>query len=407
MNTKTRRKLPEGVVLRHARSCASRDDGDCSCAPRYQAHAWDPVTRRKVRRTFPTAAAAKSWRASATTAIGRNELRAVRSPTLQVAADELLEGMRSGAIRARGGGNYKPSTIASYDGSLREHVLPRLGRSRLADISRGNLVDLIERMLGDGLGSSTVRNAIIPLHLVFRRAIDRGILTVSPAAKLPLPAPARGRDRIATPAEAEALLGALSKEDRPLWTVALFAGLRSGEIQGLAWSAVDLGEGVIRVERAWDPKAKEFVAPKSRTSRRSVPILAEVRQALLEHRLRSGRRAGLVFGADGEQPFSHSAALARAYGAWKKADLPPLACDFDAHEREGREVPAFGSIGLHEARHFYCSTLLAAGVPPANVSRYAGHHSVAFTLSRYVHARADQAVDDATIVSAYLAKASR
>jgi integrase len=147
------------------------------------------------------------------------------------------------------------------------------------------------------------------------------------------------------------------------------------------------------------------VAPKSRTSRRSVPMLGQVRAALLERRLRTGRRSGLIFGRDGEHPFAHSAALARARWAWKAAAVPVLACDVDAHQREGRELPAFGRIGLHEARHSYVSMMLAAGVPVANVSRYAGHSSAAFTMARYVHARSDQAGDDAAAVDRFLAAA--
>ncbi|MGE3234017.1 MAG: tyrosine-type recombinase/integrase [Thermoleophilia bacterium] len=360
------------------------------------------MTRRKTRRTFATQAEAKSWRASASTAIKRNELRAVKSPTLEAAADELLEGMRSGAIRARGGERFKPATIASYETSLREHITPALGRRRLGDVSRGDLVALVERMLGEGKSSSTIRNAINPLHLIYRRAMDRGIVTVSPAAKLPLPAPSQGRDRIATPKEQAALIAALpSAADRALWTVAFGAGLRAGELQALAWEHVDMKRGLIEVRRSWDPKAGEFIAPKSKKSRRDVPMLAGVRAVLLAHQLATGRRTGLVFGSDGETPFNHSSALARTRTAWKA--IPPLACDVDAAAKGERELPSSGRVGLHEARHSFCSTLLDAGVSVANVSRYAGHSSPAFTLARYVHARADQAPDDAAKVDEFLA----
>ncbi len=405
MTTTKKRTRPEGVVIRHTRSCASRADGKCDCTPKYQSWAWDPMTRRKLRKTFPTVAAAKSWRAATSTAIKRHELRATRSPTLAVAADELIAGMRSGGIRARGGDRYKPSTIGSYQGSLREHVLPALGRRRISDVSRGDLVELIERMQGAGLSSSTIRNAVNPLHVLFRRALDRGIITVSPAASLPLPAPARGRDRITTPGESAALIEALPPSDEALWTLALYGGLRSGEIQALRWADLDFEAGTIRVERSWDPKSATMVAPKSRSSRRTVPLLGQVRAALLEHRLRTGRRSGLVFGRDSEHPFAHSSALERAYSAWRTAGIPPLACDLDTHQRDGGDLPAFGRIGLHEARHSYVSMMLAAGVSIANVSRYAGHSSPAFTLARYVHARTDQAGDDAGTVDRFLAAA--
>jgi integrase len=36
-------------------------------------------------------------------------------------------------------------------------------------------------------------------------------------------------------------------------SVALFCGLRRGELRGLQWINVDFDNGVIRVERSWDP----------------------------------------------------------------------------------------------------------------------------------------------------------
>ena len=83
----------------------------------------------------------------------------------------------------------------------------------------------------------------------------------------------------------------------------------------------------------------------------------------------------------------------------------PLACDVDAERRDRRPLPKFGYLGLHEARHTYCSTMLAAGVSPAAVSRYAGHASVSFTLTRYVKALAGTEAGDAARMEAFLAAA--
>ena len=75
-------------------------------------------------------------------------------------------------------------------------------------------------------------------------------------------------------------------------------------------------------------------------------MLANVRAALLEHRLATGRRAGPVFGRDGERPFTHSSALARAYRDWRAAAVPPLACDVAAAKAGEGDLPEYGKIGL-------------------------------------------------------------
>ena len=76
-----------------------------------------------------------------------------------------------------------------------------------------------------------------------------------------------------------------------LWATALYAGLRRGEPLALRSEDVDLAAGVIRVDRAYDPKAAVFVAPKSRAGVRRVPIPSVLREYLIAHR-RSGARPG-------------------------------------------------------------------------------------------------------------------
>ena len=263
---------------------------------------------------------------------------------------------------------------------MQARIVPALGRRRLSDVARGDLMQLVERMLREGLDGSTIRNTLMPLRLMYRRALAAGQVSVNPTAGLDLPTGSGHRDRIATPADASALLAALPEKDRPLWGVALYTGLRAGEIAGLDWGAVDFERGVLVVERAWCYKTGSFVEPKSRSGRREVPMVGPLRQLLLEQRLRTGRRWGLVFGRDGTRPYNGPALRGRALKAWAKAEVPPLACDVDAERRDGRPLPAHGYLTLHEARHTYCSTALAAGVSPAAVSRYAGHASVAFNM---------------------------
>ncbi len=405
MTTTKKRTPPEGVVIRHERSCASRAAKACDCRPAFQAWSWDPVTRRKLRKTFPTVAAAKSWRAGAGVAISRGELRAGPVPTIEAAAEHLIAGLRDGSIRARGGAPFKPSTVRSYEAALRNRIIPTLGRRRLTEVTRGDLTTLAERMLVDGRDGSTISNAIMPLRLIFRRAVDAGTITVNPTAGLALPSPQGRRDRIATPEEAARLLAALPESDRALWATAMYGGLRAGELMALDWASIDFERGIISVERSWCPKGRTFVTPKSRAGRREVPMVAQHRALLLAHRLRTGRRVGLVFGQDGERPFSASALSARALAAWKAAAVPVLSCDVDAARREGRPIPAHGGLTLHEGRHTFCSTQLAAGVNPAAVSRYAGHASVAFTLGRYTHAISGTEASDVARVEAWLTAA--
>jgi integrase len=333
-----------GIRRRHSAGCPGRDGGRCSCSAGYEASVYDAGSGRKIRRTFPTLAAARSWRSDADQGVRRGTLQAAESATVAQAADDLLAGMEDGAVRTRSGDPYKPSVVRSYRAALDLYVRPALGGMRLADVKRRHVQRLAERLVGDGLSPSSVRNALMPLRVIYRRALRDDVVAVNPCENLDLPANRERRDRIVDAEAAAALVAALPTAlDRALWATALYAGLRRGELLALRWGDVDLAQGVIRVERSYDPRARAFVAPKSRSGRRRVPIAGALRDALLDHRLafRDLDPDALAFGVGG-QPFAYTSARKRARAAWETAGLPP--------------------IGLHVARHTAASTMIAAGL---------------------------------------------
>ena len=176
--------------------------------------------------------------------------------------DAWLAGAKDGSVRTRSGDRYKPSVLRSHETSMRLRVLDELGALKLSDVTRPQLQDVADRMLANGLDPSTIRNALMPLRTIFRAPF---LAASSPSTDGGSRAAAvRGkRDRIASPAEAVALLAALPEQERALWATACYAGLRLGELRALRFEDVDLDAGVIRVERSWDPK-EGVIEPKSR-----------------------------------------------------------------------------------------------------------------------------------------------
>ena len=135
-------------------------------------------------------------------------------------------------------------------------------------------------------------NTVMPLRVIYRQALDDGLVGLSPVERLRLPAVRGRRDRIATPIEAAALLDTLPTHDKAIWATALYGGLRRGELMALRWEDVDLASGVIRVERSWDSKSKLIVEPKSRAGRRQVPIATALQDYLVEHVEKGGQLNG-------------------------------------------------------------------------------------------------------------------
>jgi integrase len=370
-----------GIRTRHRKLCRTHVGGRCNCDPTYEANVWSSVEGKRLFRAFATAGEARAWRSEAQVALRRGTMRAGRSVTLCEAAESWLEGVRGGAIRNRSGHVYKPSVIRGYEAALVARILPTLGGARLSELRRVELQDFADGLCAEGLDASTVRNTLMPLRVIFRRALVRGDIAVNPSTGLELPAVEGRRERIASPAEAAALLAALPERDRALWATAFYSGLRRGELLALRWEEVDLTGGVIRVERSWDAK-EGFVAPKSRAACRSVPISGVLREHLVQHALRSGRRIGLVFGSSASQPFTPSNVRKRANAIWARNGLT--------------------RIGLHECRHTFASFMIAAGVNAKALSSYMGHSSVTITYDRYGHLMPGSESEAAELLDSYL-----
>jgi len=374
-----------GIQVRHRTTCATRSGGKCNCKPGYQASVWSAREGKRLKKTFPTLAAARAWRAEAQTAVRRGTLGAPVATTVREAGEALIEGMRSGRVRTRSGGLYKPSAIRGYEAALRDRLVPELGGKRLGDVQRRDVQRLADDLLAEGRDPSTIRNALMPLRVIYRRALEDGDVAVNPCANLRLPAVRGRRERIASPEEAQRLLAALPERDRPIWATALYAGLRRGELMALRWEDVDLALGVIRVERSYDDKGRVEIEPKSRAGRRTVPIVGALRDVLVERNARQGRGGGLVFGSNVGTPFVPSNLWRRAHRAWKRAGLEP--------------------IGLHEARHTFASVLIAAGVNAKAITTYMGHASIQTTYDLYGRLMPGSESEAAALVDAYLARA--
>lgn len=371
--------MATGITKRHSRTCRTREGGRCNCNAGWEASVFSKRDAKKIRKTFASEAAAKSWRADALTALAVGSLRSPGKTTLRDAAESWIEAAEAGEIRNRSGHPYKPSTLRGYRRALEDRVLPELGAEKLSAITTTDLQAYVDRWQAERIPASTIRNSIKPLQAIYRRAKSRGGLPVNPTRDLELPAPRPREVEIVGRDVAVALLGAVPPRDRLIWATALYAGLRYGELRALRWGAVDTAGGTIAVRESWDPKAGP-IAPKTRTSRRKVPMPGALRDLVLDQRLAGDHPDdALVFG-----PFHATELYRRADRAWEAAGLV---------ER----------LRLHQARHTYASFMIAAGVNAKALCAYMGHSSIKVTFDLYGHLMPGAEAEAASLLDAFLA----
>ncbi len=361
----------QGIDVRHSKKCSSRTGGRCKrpdCEPTYQAHVFDRRSGRRIRKTFPTISAAKLWRSDAIHALKQGDFAAVMpsDTTVGQALDALVAGMQDGTVFDRSGRRYRPATVRSYRQAAETYLKPSLGRLRLAELVRGDVQRLVDKLHANGMSGSTIRNKLDPLRVVYRRALQDDEVSRNPTERLRLPAMDTKPHSVGSLERVGGLLDALPMSERAAWATAFYAGLRVGELRALRWSHIDFEAGVIRVQAGWDDQAGEQQT-KTQAGERTVPLVGRVRAELARHKLATGRSGDdLVFGRSRSDAFVRSTLRARALKAWKAAELEPL-------------TP-------HEARHCCPSYFSAAGLTPKEVQTALGHADIRTTLNIYAKA---------------------
>jgi integrase len=384
--------MAPGIETRHSRGCPALIGGTCSkddktipkgerCVPTFRAWVYSARDHKKIRETFSTEAAAKNWRDDKKPDARRGKLRVPTARTVSAAWVDWYRFAEAGTIRKRNGETYAASTLRGYEQAMTLRLLPELGGRKLASVAPADILRIVEQMLGAERDPSTIRNTVNALRAVYRR--ECGPLgsipgAVNPTQGLELPSVDSKRDRIAEPYEAARLLAALPANDRALWATACYAGLRLGELQALEYdreNGLDLAGGWIHVRCGWDPRNGR-IRPKSKAGIRDVPIAGVLRDYLDEHKARTERERGLVYGRTETRPFNPSTLYERAERAWAIVAVGAFL--------RGESL-GIDSIRPHELRHTAVSLWIASHIPAKHISVWAGHHSVAFTLDRYGH----------------------
>jgi integrase len=214
------------------------------------------------------------------------------------------------------------------------------------------------------------------LKRALRVAMYEGKVSSNVADRVKAPKTDTEKRQALTLEQARAALRAAGDDAR--WWLALFYGMRQGEVLGLRRMDVDLDVGVLYVRQSLQVDTDGsliFGPPKSRASRRVVPLLpqVEVRLRLALAEIPDDPEA-LLFSNDGKplQP-------KRDWLNWRAlldlASVPPLA-----------PLPL---IPLHAARNSAASLMEAAGIPERLAMQILGHSQVTMTRA-YTSAEMDR-----------------
>jgi integrase len=268
------------------------------------------------------------------------------------------------------GERVERSTLVQYQAHARLHIVPLIGNMKLARLT----VPVVEAFKDELLRTRSramARKVLASLKGVLKDALRRGLVAQNVALSVTVSKASRDKDHIEagtaypTKAEVGRLLDAAPPRWRPFLVTAVFTGLRASELRGLTWANVDLDARMIRVRQRAD-RWRDIGRPKSKGSRRDVPMTPMVYNSLREWRLACPKgELDLVFPSADGRVADHANIIRALAPTFAAAGVRPY--------------------GLHGFRHFFASWLVDQGFSMKRVQALMGHSTITMTSDVYSH----------------------
>ncbi|HAV10367.1 MAG TPA: site-specific integrase [Dehalococcoidia bacterium] len=275
--------------------------------------------------------------------------------------------------------NLSPRGYERYSGIINKHLIPDLGAVPLAQLKAEHLQKHYSVKLDSGLNPRTVRYHHAVIHKALQTAVKWGKITRNVADNVDVPHFNRKDMKTWNEDEVRDFLTTAAKSPYyELFYVALYTGMRRGELLALRWQDVDFIFGQISVNRSLNhlkDGSYIFAQPKSEKSRRSIAMSPSLNLLLQKYhesqalactiRNKQLSDADLVFSLCDGKPLRPNTVTR----AWQTAA-----------KQAGVKV-----IRLHDARHTHASLMLKQGEHPKVVQERLGHSSISMTLDTYSH----------------------
>lgn len=381
----------------------------------------DPGTGKQIQRSF-TGKTQKEVREKMQAALRSMEDNTYREPTKITLGEWLDKWLDTYMTEA------KPRTLDSYRTSINTHIKPALGALRLQEITVDHVQEFCVKLSRstrevpqkdengiiikkDGktvytkvpLSPKTVKNTYGVLRGALEQAKLSKHISYNPAEAAKLPKVEKPEikplDNEAIGLFLEAIKG---HKFENVYTVALFTGMREGEVLGLTWDCIDFDSGTITVRQQLQKERSgsgtyHLVTPKNGKSRRITPastimaILKKQRRQQIEARFKAcelwDNSMDLVF----TNELGHNLSAQTVYLHFKK-----IAQSIDHPEAR-----------FHDLRHSYAVAALRSGDDIKTVQGNLGHATAAFTLDVYSHVTAEMQRESAQRMEQYISSVSK
>jgi integrase len=276
--------------------------------------------------------------------------------------------------------HLKASTHASYQWLGEKYILPVFSHVRLSALTAAMINAFMSELMASGLSPRTTQYCHAVIRAALKTAEKQDLVARNVARLADVPPQVQTEVKPLEPHEAVRLLQAVKGHRlESLYSAALAVGLRRGEALGLAWPDIDFENGTLTVRRTLNRVNGKlrFDTPKTKGSRRTIPLPPFALKSLREHRECQLRERALM----GED--------------WKGAEFDLVFTTSIGTPLEPRNVlrhlqATLAALNIphhrfHDLRHTAASLLVAQGASLHDVKEILGHSQIRLTADLYSH----------------------
>lgn len=304
----------------------------------------------------------------------------------------------------------KQSTRTNYQYMYKNYVSESIGLKKIGKIKYSDIKAFYNSLIrekGFKPNSMEIINTI--LHPTFTLAVRDGYIRTNPTdgamAEIKKSHDWEKPKRHAlTIEEQEAFINYMAESDiyshwLPLFTVFLGTGCRVGEIIGLRWKDCDFENGTISINhnlvyRQQDSGNCEMhiTTPKTAAGCRTVPMLKEVRRALLQERKRQMKEGGSKAEIDGYSGFVFTNRFGYVHNPQtinRAIDRIRIAANTEEEKKaaaEHRNPLVIRHFSVHNLRHTFCTRFCENETNIKVIQEIMGHSDISTTMNIYAEA---------------------
>lgn len=297
--------------------------------------------------------------------------------------------------------DLSPNTRRNYRERYEHNIQPVCSNMRLSDVKPMHCKIILNRMDATYAGS-TIRQAYITMGRMFKSALMNHMILQHPMDGVRYAKPVRAVDDIKflTKEEQKKFLEAAKRSHNyRQYALLLETGLRTGELIGLTWDAIDWKKRTLTVNKTLEYRHKQGYwragPPKTQTSYRTIPLTNQAYDILKEcydgrlTRKESETLSQILEYIDrrtGETNYLIMKDL--VFINWRTGE-PAKNSSYDTHLYKLCDEAAIKPCCMHALRYTYAIRAIENGMQPKVLQKLLGHASIKTTMNRYVHVTDD------------------